>query len=91
MTCKTASSHPQPTIERIGPMSDPLFTVSCLNMMRVPKPISWQPKPDITAYELAQAMAVLISLGRGGMHIECEDAIAVLPDAVKRHFVIGSS
>lgn len=72
-------------------MSDSLFTVSGLHMMRQPKPISWCPKPDITAYELARAMVVLIPLGRGGMLIECEDAIAALPDAVKRHFVIGSN
>lgn len=48
-----------------------------------PKSYSWEPKENITAYELAQCMPILITAMRGS---PVEDAINQLPQSCKRHF-----
>lgn len=48
-----------------------------------PKSYSWEPQEDITAYELAQCMPVLITAIMG---FPVEHAINDLPENCKRHF-----
>lgn len=48
-----------------------------------PKSYSWEPQEDITAYELAQCMLVLITAIMG---FPVEHAINQLSDSCKRHF-----
>lgn len=48
-----------------------------------PKSYSWEPKEDITAYELAQCMPILMAMSLG---YQVEGAISDLPDNSKRHF-----
>lgn len=55
--------------------------------MRVPKPVHWEPKQDITAYELA--MAIPIVLSSWGPLSFVEDHIAALAPDVRRHFRVG--
>lgn len=47
--------------------------------------ILWQPQPDITAYELAQALPLLL-LGPEYHHIKACMLVG-FPDEVKRHFL----
>lgn len=59
--------------------------------MPVPKYYVWNPKPDITASELAQALVVLMP-ALACHQFNCPDigpAIEALPPEVKRHFVHG--
>jgi hypothetical protein len=48
-----------------------------------PLSIDWQPMPDITTFELAQAMPILIS--RSSIMPDQFDAY---PESVKRHFKV---
>ena len=42
----------------------------------------WEPEPDITVYELAVALGILIA----ALHNNVEPALEALPDEVRRHF-----
>ena len=72
----------------------PVFSVTdCLTtsgsglvQIRVPKSVVWRPLPDITAFELAQALPVLFSQGRISYQ---EDTIAAMPLGVQRHFEVN--
>ena len=65
-------------------MSEALFTTGVLvHTIRSPRPVSWEPKADITTFELAQAMPILISHG-----YDLDLKVAALPAEVARHFVV---
>jgi hypothetical protein len=49
----------------------------------------WEPKEDITVYELASALGVLLAV-TSGTRKSAEQMIAKLPDNVRRHFRIAS-
>jgi hypothetical protein len=49
--------------------------------------VDWKPEPDITAYELARAMPVLIMLATSDRAPPLiADAVDQLPVKVRRHF-----
>ena len=48
--------------------------------------VVWVPQRDITAYELSQAMTILIALETNHYFVETKVTEA-LPDAVRRHFI----
>lgn len=48
---------------------------------RLPKQYNWRPKPDITVYELALAVPVLLL-----RLYDIETAVKSLPESVQRHF-----
>jgi len=50
---------------------------------RVPKRYEWQPKEDITTYELALCVSIIT---RGAYGSDVEDAIIASPENVQRHF-----
>jgi len=54
---------------------------------RMPKVVRWEPKPDITTYELAQAVTVLFGMALGSSFPE--DDIALFTPSVQRHFEIS--
>lgn len=52
-----------------------------------PRRVHWEPKEDITTYELARAIEVmLIAVGGGWALAAAEQHLANLPPAVSRHF-----
>jgi hypothetical protein len=53
-------------------------------MLRVQKRYDWKPKEDITAYELALCVPVMLS--NGGWGLEC--MIEALPESARRHFEV---
>lgn len=54
--------------------------------LRQPRSYIWQPKQDITAYELARAVEVIfVSMMQYG---DCDAAFERLPDEAKRHFEV---
>ena len=53
---------------------------------KMPKPMWWQPMPDITPYELARATPVLILMSLRPMNFNSEDVVSALPPEVARHF-----
>lgn len=80
------------TVGRVafGPTNGPALKVNVDRpVVRTPKPIRWMPKADITTYELAQAIPVLLMIGGNASCLGIEDQVAGLPDEVKRHFVVG--
>ncbi len=54
--------------------------------MVLPKEQWWRPKDDISAYELALALPVLILMGSRPHSFNVEDAVKALPVEVARHF-----
>ena len=42
----------------------------------------WEPEPDITVYELAVALGILLA----ALNNNVEEAMESLPDEVRRHF-----
>ena len=50
-------------------------------LVHTPKTLKWVPQPDITAYELALCVPLLISVGQQ------HQFYAQLPEAAKRHWV----
>lgn len=56
--------------------------------LRMPKVVQWRPQPDITTYELAQAVNVLLGVGLGAAYPE--DDVAKLPPEVQRHFSVNN-
>ena len=55
-------------------------------MIRHPKRVEWTPQPDITTYELAQCVPVLILGSNAHTFAYVEDNI---PAGCERHFKIG--
>lgn len=53
-----------------------------------PSNIYWKPKKDITTYELAKAMDILLYMASGGDTWSAEGLISEAPENVKRHFSI---
>lgn len=51
-------------------------------LIRIPKSYNWRPKEDITAYELALCLPVLV----GKSWYDAEYFIETLPENVRRHF-----
>jgi hypothetical protein len=64
-------------------MSSTMQTVD----IRMPKVVQWRPQPDITPFELAQAVTVLFGIALGARFPE--DDVARLPADVQRHFHVG--
>lgn len=52
----------------------------------MPKAQFWSPKPDITAYELAFALPVVVLIGLRPLSFNSEEAVKALPPEVARHF-----
>lgn len=52
----------------------------------MPKAQWWAPKPDITTYELARAMPILVLMGAKPLNFNSEEAVKALPPEVARHF-----
>jgi hypothetical protein len=48
---------------------------------------TWAPKPDITTFELAQAMPALIQMGASAGLIR-RKAFEGLPESIRRHFTV---
>jgi lactate dehydrogenase-like 2-hydroxyacid dehydrogenase len=46
----------------------------------------WEPKPDITLYELAEALGVLLPAIGGATSETVKDAVNSLSPNVRRHF-----
>ena len=61
--------------------------VTFTSKIRLPQRVDWTPHPDITVYELAIAVPILLLLARGRSYYP-EDGIAALPENVRRHFRI---
>jgi hypothetical protein len=56
---------------------------------RAPKNVRWEPKPDITAYELSLALIPLLQGMNAGINrVFVEDTIANLPEGARRHFEV---
>ena len=54
--------------------------------VRQPKAYLWQPKEDITPYELARAIELMfVAIMQNG---DCDTAYDNLPDIAKRHFQV---
>lgn len=58
--------------------------------IRIPKQVKWGPQEDITPYELAQAMPVLLMMASAAYLYSAEGSVLALPQCVQRHFKIGS-
>lgn len=56
--------------------------------LRAPVNIHWNPKKDITTYELAEAMGILLYMTSGGNTWEAEQHIKACDKSVQRHFNI---
>jgi hypothetical protein len=70
--------------------SPDIFTISVDKfIISQPKPVRWCPQSDITAYELAQAMPVLINAASASWIYNTDREVEALPDEVKRHFIVG--
>lgn len=52
----------------------------------MPRPQWWAPKPDITPFELARAMPVLVLMGVRPLNFNAEESVKSLPSEVSRHF-----
>lgn len=68
-----------------GPMSGSVFVPTndlYLGQLKLPKYYQWSPKEDITAYELACCVPVLVIINSGAV----EYAVNGLPEEAKRHF-----
>ncbi|MPZ58475.1 MAG: hypothetical protein GEU91_18680 [Rhizobiales bacterium] len=53
------------------------------------KTVAWTPRDDITASELAEAVAVLLIITHGGFIMPpAAERVAALPESVRRHFTI---
>jgi hypothetical protein len=48
---------------------------------------TWAPKPDITTFELAQAMPALVQIG-SHVGLIRRKAFEALPEDVRRHFIV---
>ncbi|RPH63781.1 MAG: hypothetical protein EHM78_27230 [Myxococcaceae bacterium] len=67
----------------------PGFTGS--HTLRLPDEVFWEPKEDITAYELAQAMPIILRMSQGDWQWNYpQDLIPALPSGVSRHFRLES-
>jgi hypothetical protein len=74
----------------LGPANGPDLKVTADKfLVRSAKPVRWEPKPDITTYELARAMPLLVMAASSAWLAYVDDHVKALPDEVKRHFVIG--
>lgn len=49
----------------------------------------WEPQPDITAFETAQALPLMISAAVPGPWFDVKAKLDKLPPEVRRHFRIG--
>lgn len=60
-----------------------------LIMPKKPKEYRWQPKEDVTAYELALCITILICVTADkGRTYDYEKAIQELPESARRHFEV---
>ena len=57
-------------------------------VLQTPPDVHWQPHPDITPYETALAIPLLIHLGMAGANVEFHEALKDYPIEVRRHFTI---
>lgn len=60
-------------------------TVGTTQLPSIEYPQIWKPKPDITIYELALCMPVLVALV-SMWRVDRENMLAALPAFAKRHF-----
>ena len=49
--------------------------------------VTWRPQEDITTYELAKAVTVLVVAAARVPQDELNEAIDALPENVRRHFI----
>lgn len=56
-------------------------------LLRKPKRYVWAPQPDITAYELASCLTVVMTSLNGDAAL-VEAAYVLLPESAKRHWQI---
>ena len=55
--------------------------------LRMPKVVQWRPLPDITTFEMAQAIEALMGVAMGAKFPE--DDVALMPPEVQRHFSVS--
>lgn len=81
-----------PVSKADAPLREPprLFALDGASPMiaRPPRNVVWEPKEDITTYELAIALNVLVMAGRAHVY-DAAAHVEGLPPNVQRHFVIG--
>jgi len=58
------------------------YDIGCYRTIKMPKTYMWEPKEDITAYELALCLHIVTIWSQ----MTAEDAIAALPANAQRHF-----
>jgi len=75
-----AESYTHPTLQ-----ADPDAELAVMEL--ADQRVEYAPKEDITTYELAQCIPVLLSMMQGGIP-EIKSQIAVLPDEAARHFEV---
>lgn len=65
-------------------LTDPegIKSATITHLIQLPKQYNWSPKEDITAYELALAVPILIYARHG----DIENLVNGLPENCRRHF-----
>lgn len=58
-----------------------------VSLLSSPKRYVWAPREDITTFELAACLAVLLTSVSGAGAGAVESAYNALPDAAKRHWI----
>lgn len=58
-----------------------------ISFLPKPKEYLWSPQPDITAYELASCLTLMMASVHGGAS-SIEAAYVLLPEAAKRHWQV---